>query len=552
MAWEETLRELQQQYIRGSSERLANIERALDHLDVDPSNMTALRELKRYFHGLSGSGKTYGFPQVTEIGLWGEQDCDLLIQQEQPPRVEHLGRWRGLLDELKREFQRGGTSPLDMGAPSGADATVASTVRPYDIIVVDDDADVSRSVQTVLAQEGMAARLAASCQEALAAIDQSLPDGMVIDVRLPDGSGFQVVEHLRKLTGGDAPAVLMISAISTFTDKVESISSGADGYYEKPVDWTVLTQRLQYLLERNKTEPPRILSVEDDADQAAFLRVVLESAGYEVRICPDPKMFDADLVSFRPDLVIMDVVLPEVTGFDLVRYLRQHEQYATLPVLFLTIQGQMKDKIETVKAGGDDHLVKPVAPGLLLSTVSARIERARFLKSLLERDGLTKLLTHTALLERAKVVVASKSRNLNRSSVLVLLDLDHFKSVNDTYGHTTGDRVLASLAALLRRRLRGTDTIGRYGGEEFAILIDDLRQDEAVRLMTRLLEEFSAMEHVAPDGTAFHVTFSAGIAVLDRRMTISQWLEASDRALYVAKAEGRCRIKADTGPWSLQ
>ena len=368
---------------------------------------------------------------------------------------------------------------------------------------------------------------------------------MIIDVRLPDGSGYNVVEYLRRLPGGEIPAVLMISALSSFTDKVESISSGADGYFEKPVDWEVLIQRLQYLLERNKTEPPRILSVEDDADQASFLRVVLESAGYEVRICPDPKQFELDLVSFRPDLVIMDVVLPEVTGFDLVRYLRQHEQYATMPVLFLTMQGQMKDKIETVKAGGDDHLVKPVAPGLLLSTVSARIERARFLKSLLERDGLTKLLTHTAFLERAKVVVASKSRNLQRSSVLVLLDLDHFKSVNDTYGHTTGDRVLASLSALLRRRLRGTDTIGRYGGEEFAILIEDLKQDEAVRLLNRLLDEFAAMEHYALDGVVFHCTFSAGIAVLDRTMTLSQWLESADRALYVAKAEGRRRIKAD-------
>jgi diguanylate cyclase (GGDEF)-like protein len=495
---------------------------------------------------LSGSGKTYGFPQVTEIGLWGEQDCDVLLQQEQPAKPEHLARWRGLLEELRKQFR--GKAPADMGP----DATMVSQARPYDIIVVDDDPDICRIVQTVLAQEGMAARIATSQAEAVAAIEHSLPDGMVIDVRLPDGSGYQVVENLRKMAGGEGPAVLMISALSSFTDKVESISSGADGYYEKPVDWEVLIQRLHYLLERNKTEAPRILSVEDDVDQAAFLRVVLESAGYEVRICPDPKHFEVDLVSFRPDLVIMDVVLPEVTGFDLVRYLRQHEQYATLPVLFLTMQGQMKDKIETVKAGGDDHLVKPVAPGLLLSTVSARIERARFLKSLLERDGLTKLLTHTAFLERAKVVVAAKSRNLSRSSVLVLLDLDHFKSVNDTYGHTTGDRVLASLSALLRRRLRGTDTIGRYGGEEFAILIEDLKQDEAVRLLNRLLDEFAGMDHVAPDGTVFHVTFSAGIAVLDRKMTLSQWLEAADRALYAAKAEGRRRIKADSGPLTVQ
>jgi diguanylate cyclase (GGDEF)-like protein len=336
----------------------------------------------------------------------------------------------------------------------------------------------------------------------------------------------------------------MISALTGFHDKVESISCGSDGFFEKPVQWEVLIQRLRYLLSRERSDPPRILSVEDDEDQAAFLRAVLQSAGYQVRICNDPRLFEAHLISFRPDLVIMDIILPDITGIDLARYLRQNEQYTTLPVLFLSMQGQMQDRIETVRAGGDDHLVKPVAPGLLLSTVAARIERSRFLKSLLDRDGLTKLLTHTAFLERARAIVGQKSRRIHKNSVLVLMDLDHFKSVNDTYGHIVGDRVLVSLASLLRRRLRQTDTIGRYGGEEFGILIDDLKKDEAVRLINRLLDEFSAIEHQTADNKTFQVTFSAGIAVLKRRMTLPQWIEAADKALYAAKAAGRKRVTA--------
>jgi diguanylate cyclase (GGDEF)-like protein len=146
--------------------------------------------------------------------------------------------------------------------------------------------------------------------------------------------------------------------------------------------------------------------------------------------------------------------------------------------------------------------------------------------------------------ERARAVVGQRSRNPNRNPALVLLDLDHFKSVNDRFGHTIGDRVLASLAALLRRRLRQTDTIGRYGGEEFAILIDDLKKDEAVRLISRLLLEFAATEHRTPEGHTFHVTFSAGISMLDSNMTLSNWIEAADKALYAAKAEGRRLVKA--------
>ncbi len=542
MSWEDTLKDLRDQYIRGSSERLAHIDRALDILEFQPSDENALKDLRRVFHGLGGSGTTYGFDQVTEIGLWGEQECDHLLKDKIAPTVAQISRWRGFSDELQKVFERGRGE--HQPSEKKGEPVQAATFRPFQILIVDDDPDICHSISGLLQDQGMIVRTANDKSSAMDAVHELMPDGMVVDVLLGVDSGYELVEHVRNFPGGDAPAILMISTLSGFYDKVESLSCGSDGFFEKPVDWEVLTQRLRYLLLRERYDPPRILSVEDDEDQAAFLRAVLQSAGYKVRVCGDPGQFEADLISFHPDLVIMDIILPEITGIDLVRYLRQHEQYTTLPVLFLSTQGQMKVRIETVRAGGDDHLVKPVAPGLLLSTVAARIERSRFLKSLIDRDGLTKLLTHSAFLERARAVVGQKTRKGHRNSVLVLIDLDHFKEVNDTYGHTVGDRVLAGLASLLRRRLRQTDTIGRYGGEEFAVLIDDLRKVEAVRLMNRLLDEFSHMEHRAPDSKSFHVTFSAGIAMLNRKMTLGQWIEAADKALYAAKAQGRRRVRA--------
>jgi diguanylate cyclase (GGDEF)-like protein len=237
-----------------------------------------------------------------------------------------------------------------------------------------------------------------------------------------------------------------------------------------------------------------------------------------------------------------------VTGYDLVRYLRQDERYATLPVLFLTTEREVHARIETARAGGDDHLVKPVSPGLLLSTVAARVERARFVKSLLDRDGLTRLLTHTAFLERARSAVSLKSRNPGRNSAWVMLDLDNFKDVNDRFGHPVGDRVLAALAALLRRRLRQSDTIGRYGGEEFAILINDLQEAQVVRLVSRVLGEFAAMDHSAADGAHFRASFSAGVAMLaPKAMDLDRWRKAADDALYEAKNAGRGRV-VSAGP----
>ena len=191
--------------------------------------------------------------------------------------------------------------------------------------------------------------------------------------------------------------------------------------------------------------------------------------------------------------------------------------------------------------------MKPVVAPLLLSTVAARIERSRFVRQLLSRDGLTRLLTHTAFIEAAQTLHARQQEDPTRPVAWVMIDVDHFKSVNDRFGHPVGDRVLASLAALLRRRLRQSDRVGRYGGEEFATLIEELPEAEVVRLVERLLAEFGAMEHHAADGQPFHTTFSAGVAMLKPGMSLDAWKKAADDALYAAKSAGRNRVMAFGG-----
>jgi diguanylate cyclase (GGDEF)-like protein len=133
-------------------------------------------------------------------------------------------------------------------------------------------------------------------------------------------------------------------------------------------------------------------------------------------------------------------------------------------------------------------------------------------------------------------------RDPSRHFAWVMIDLDHFKSVNDRFGHPVGDRVLATLAALLRRRLRQSDTIGRYGGEEFVVLFEGLPEPEVLHLMGRVLEEFREIDLEAPGKPPFRATFSAGVAMLEAGMTLDGWKKAADDALYAAKAAGRNRI----------
>jgi diguanylate cyclase (GGDEF)-like protein len=206
--------------------------------------------------------------------------------------------------------------------------------------------------------------------------------------------------------------------------------------------------------------------------------------------------------------------------------------------------------------GGDDYLHKPV-DGLHLATlVRARALRARALRQKIITDGLTGLLNHMALITEAQHHCAL-ARRLKRPLSVAVIDLDHFKSVNDTYGHQAGDNVLRGLSRMLRQRLRRSDVIGRMGGEEFAIVMPDTSPQQAVQVIEAMRQAFSQLEYAA-GGKAFQVTFSAGVAgtrpcgiecpkngsgseavICD---DVAALVRRADEALYEAKHHGRNRI----------
>jgi diguanylate cyclase (GGDEF)-like protein len=544
-----TLDDLRNAFVKTSLEKAERATELVARLEAEPKDEGAREELMRFFHSLAGIGASHGFVQVTALAKEGELECIALKRAGAAPGPGEIDNWQRLIAALVHEFKAPQPSGHPLAMPSPPPPEIEPEAGPSAVLLVTADAGVRSQLLPLLESEGLTVSEAGSLKEARAALadERAMPSAVVVDVDLPDGSGHELIVEIRRLASGEGVAVVVMSPRGGFLDKVEAITSGADGYFEKPVDWKALLRRLQHLLESIRPAPSKILSVEDDPEQAAYVRAILESAGHTVFVCSDPAQFDSMLRQHAPDLVLMDILLPGVTGYDLVRYLRQDERNATLPVLFLTTEGQLQSRYHTARVGGDDHLVKPVIAPLLLSTVAARIERSRFVRQLLSRDGLTRLLTHTAFIEAAQGLHARYQEDQSRPVSWVMIDVDHFKSVNDRFGHPVGDRVLASLAALLRRRLRQSDRVGRYGGEEFATLTEELPEAEVVRLVERLLAEFGAMEHHAADGQAFHTTFSAGVAMLTPGMSLDAWKKAADDALYAAKSAGRNRVMAVGG-----
>jgi diguanylate cyclase (GGDEF)-like protein len=214
--------------------------------------------------------------------------------------------------------------------------------------------------------------------------------------------------------------------------------------------------------------------------------------------------------------------------------------YSSLPIVYLSGESDVGMQVEALRLGGDQFLIKPFNPVLLAAVVKTRIERFRENRRSTRLDGLTGLLNHTAAKSRLKTMVAQTEGH--GALTVAMIDIDHFKSINDTYGHPVGDQVIRGLAWLLKGRLRSVDLIGRYGGEEFLIALPEVSLEQAQPVIERIRNDFSALPHAHPGGALF-ATFSAGIAAYPYVDTAAGLTEAADGALLQAKRLGRNRLE---------
>jgi len=195
-----------------------------------------------------------------------------------------------------------------------------------------------------------------------------------------------------------------------------------------------------------------------------------------------------------------------------------------------------------MRVGAEGFITKPIQPDNLVSEVVLRAERMRTLRALMARDSLTGLFNHTTttqLLDNALVAARRQGSQLS----FAMIDVDRFKQVNDTYGHPVGDQVLLALARVLQQRLRTSDLVGRYGGEEFAVILNDVSPEKSTQIMEQLREDFSRLVFNAGDAR-FSCSFSCGVASFPQLVDLESLREAADKALYQAKHAGRNRVVA--------
>lgn len=378
-------------------------------------------------------------------------------------------------------------------------------------------------------------------EDLLEAIQQTPPSALLMDLTfiIESSDEAHFIQRLRANLPIETPVISM-SDHDDISSRLTAARAGSKIYFLKPVNAGSLVDALDRLMAAEDPIPYRILIIDDDNMQASINAINLRKAGMETEVLTEPLKIFHSLQEFNPDLILLDMYMPACTGKDLANIIRQVEAYVSIPIVYLSTETDRDIQLEAVRLGGDDFLTKPIKPSHLISSISARVERYRQLRHLMLRDSLTGLLNHTTLKERY-AQEANRAIRQNRSMAYVMIDLDSFKSVNDTHGHATGDRVLKTLAQMLTRRLRNTDIIGRYGGEEFAVVMPNTNGKEAAQIVDQLRAGFGQVLHRAGEKD-FTVTFSAGIASYPECSTPTLLAEAADRALYDAKHQGRNQV----------
>lgn len=280
----------------------------------------------------------------------------------------------------------------------------------------------------------------------------------------------------------------------------------------------------------------KILIVDDEEAGRKLIKTILSQASYDTYEAPNGEEALRILYQEIPDLIILDIRMPKMDGYQLCYEIRSNISFKNIPVIMLTVMGDTLDKIRGHHLGIDDYITKPFEPEEFLARVGSVLKRRKVYEEISMTDGVTGLYNIHFFKKQLEIFFNMARRN-NQEFSLAIIDVNKFKKINDKFGHVVGDYVLKKISAIMKDVLRKTDIITRYGGDEFAIILPKLSNEQAITAMKKLKKKIKNGEFISEKtGKKFNVSISTGVATWENTIiNETQLFELADADMYKDK-----------------
>lgn len=530
---EDKLDKLRNEYKKNLPDKVNDIITLWKSIQNQPDHDT-ITLFHRKAHSLHGTAGTYGFEKLSQ---WASSLERLASSFSENPNLINANIQK--VDTLLSQVQDlSDVEDKSVPIPS-AEIKNNNLAKKCIIYLLDNDNIWTNSIKAQMSQFGFDIMVFNDAHKLDDMLKQKLPTILVININLADELLQKTLKSINKNPELPTIPVLFIATAGEFIQRLQAVRLGGVAYLIKPISMEYLIKKIDYVFKK-PTDQPKVLIIDDEIEVANYISLELEKVNIKTYVITHSSEIDRALHEFTPDLILLDIYMPDCNGLELAAIIRQQSAYNTIPIIYLSAEEDTDKQLIAMKTGADDFVTKATKSEQLINIILNRVERYKKLSASMVNDSLTGLYNHSTILKQVEIELL-ESRRLQNPISIAIVSLDNLKKLNESYGYHIGDQVIISLSLMLAKHLREGDIIGRYNGE-FLIIFPNTPSEIAKSLVDDLRKKFLSLNY-SHNQQIFNATFSAGIASFPEYITTSELVKAAEESMKLTKKMGRNHVK---------